>query len=126
MNKKGWKTAEKNVSTSFRVLQAPESWSKYTTLVIRIAQRGPAVKVARKFFVAKAKLGSPSSPELEKGLFLIYGNYLLFSGLPELRPISLKQPELGGDPGLPELVENLYKIFTKILTNFFFTLGAVH
>ena len=32
-NKKGRKTAEKNVSTSFRVLQAPESWSKYTTLV---------------------------------------------------------------------------------------------
>ena len=30
-NKKGRKTAEKNVSTSFRVLQAPESWSKYTT-----------------------------------------------------------------------------------------------
>ena len=32
-NKKGRKTAEKNVSTSFRVLQAPESWSKYTTHV---------------------------------------------------------------------------------------------
>ena len=31
-NKKGRKTAEKNVSTSFRVLQAPESWSKYTTV----------------------------------------------------------------------------------------------
>ena len=31
MNKKGRKTAEKNVSTSFRVLQAPKSWSKYTT-----------------------------------------------------------------------------------------------
>ena len=31
MNKKGQKTAEKNVSISFRVLQAPESWSKYTT-----------------------------------------------------------------------------------------------
>ena len=31
MNKKGRKTAEKNVSTSFRVLQAPESWLKYTT-----------------------------------------------------------------------------------------------
>ena len=29
--KKGQKMAEKNVSTSFRVLQAPESWSKYTT-----------------------------------------------------------------------------------------------
>ena len=31
MNKKGWKMAEKNVSASFQVLQAPESWSKYTT-----------------------------------------------------------------------------------------------
>ena len=31
MNKKGQKTAEKNVSASFQVLQAPESWSKYTT-----------------------------------------------------------------------------------------------
>ena len=30
-NKKSWKTAEKNVSNSFQVLQAPESWSKYTT-----------------------------------------------------------------------------------------------
>ena len=32
MNKKGQKTAEKNDSTSFRVLQALESWSKYTTI----------------------------------------------------------------------------------------------
>ena len=31
MNKKGQKRAEKNVSTSFPVLQAPKSWSKYTT-----------------------------------------------------------------------------------------------
>ena len=29
--KKGWKTAEKNVSTSYWVRAAPKSWSKYTT-----------------------------------------------------------------------------------------------
>ena len=33
MSKKGRKTAEKKVSTSLWVLQAPESWSKYTTLI---------------------------------------------------------------------------------------------
>ena len=31
MNKKGRRTAEKKVSTSFQVLQAPKSWSKYKT-----------------------------------------------------------------------------------------------
>ena len=31
MNKKGWKRLEKSSSTSLRVLQAPKSWSKYTT-----------------------------------------------------------------------------------------------
>ena len=37
MNKKGWKTAEKNVSTSFWVCVAPKSWSKYTTTGICIS-----------------------------------------------------------------------------------------
>ena len=36
MNKKAWKTAEKNVLTSFWVSAAPKSWSKYTTCVCRI------------------------------------------------------------------------------------------
>ena len=31
-NKKGWKRLKKSSSTSFHVLQAPESWSKYTTV----------------------------------------------------------------------------------------------
>ena len=35
MNKKGWKTAEKKVSTSFWVRAAPKSWSKYTTHLLR-------------------------------------------------------------------------------------------
>ena len=34
MNKKGWTTAEKNVSTSFGVRAEPKSWSKYTTSAI--------------------------------------------------------------------------------------------
>ena len=33
MNKKRLKTAEKSVSTSFLVCAAPESWSKYTTII---------------------------------------------------------------------------------------------
>ena len=33
MNKKGWKRPKKSVSTSSQVLQAPESWSEYTTLI---------------------------------------------------------------------------------------------
>ena len=33
MIKKGWKTAEKNVSISIWELQAPKSWLKYTTSV---------------------------------------------------------------------------------------------
>ena len=45
MNKKGWKTAEKNVSTSFQVLQAPESWSKYTTPPSCEAPREPTMYV---------------------------------------------------------------------------------
>ena len=48
--KKGRKTAEKNVSTSFRVLQAPESWSKYTTyiyvsIVAAIGKRGKVMRL---------------------------------------------------------------------------------
>ena len=33
MNKKGWKWLKRSSSTSFRVRAAPESWSKYTTIV---------------------------------------------------------------------------------------------
>ena len=33
MNKKGLKTAEKKVSTRIWVRAAPESWSKYTTVI---------------------------------------------------------------------------------------------
>ena len=40
MNKKGWKTAEKNVSNSFWVHAAPKSWSKYTTSVLGALEEG--------------------------------------------------------------------------------------
>ena len=43
MIKKGWKMAEKNVSTSFPVCASPESWSKYTTYTHKMCTCTPTI-----------------------------------------------------------------------------------
>ena len=72
MNKKGRKTAEKNVSTSFRVLQAPESWSKYTTLIYMVSH-AHCVASPGKYIAIVSTTVETTNPinELQPGLALL-------------------------------------------------------
>ena len=64
MNQKGWKTAEKNVSTSFWVGVAPKSWSKYTTVIIHLIK--PQVANQKKLKTKEKKERREREREREK------------------------------------------------------------